>query len=81
MVSSVQCWHDWSHELLVQRLRSLGIAPSRVIPLEEYLAACAAAGLTADSGFHELIERVASEMPPFAGELRTLRSQLLKTPS
>lgn len=81
MSNSVQRWGRWSDDLLVERMRALGFDAGRTIPLEEYLDACTAAGLTAESGFHELIERAAREMPPFAGELRSVRADLLRTAS
>ncbi|MEN9821950.1 MAG: hypothetical protein RLZ04_376 [Actinomycetota bacterium] len=81
MFSSVQRWHDWSKDLLVERLRALDIPPRKLIPLDIYLNACTSAGLTAASGFHELIERAATDMPPYAGELRAVRNELLKAPS
>jgi len=81
MSNSVQRWARWSDELLVERLRALGFGPGQEIDLETYRNACATAGLGAESGFHELIERAAREMPPFAGELRAVRDELLKVTS
>lgn len=78
MVSSIGRWGDWSRSLLIDRLRALGFGPGGLIPVETYHAACMTAGLTAEAGFHELIERAATEMPPYAGELRAARNDILK---
>ena len=54
MFSGITAFGDWSDAMLVDRLRRLGFESDRVIPLEDYLGACTAAGITRADGWQSL---------------------------
>ncbi len=54
MFAQVSAFDEWGEAMLVDRFRRLGLEPGRVVPLEDYLARCRSAGITADDGWHLL---------------------------
>ncbi len=54
MFNAVSAFSTWSRRMVLERLRTLGFEPGQVLPLEEYLSACEAAGIDRDVGWAEL---------------------------
>lgn len=63
MVSAVSAFSSWSRRMVLERLRTLGFEAGQVIPLEEYLSACEAAGIDRDVGWAELEAHMFSTEP------------------
>jgi hypothetical protein len=54
MINAISAFGNWSDRMLLERLRSLRFDEGRVIPLEEYLGACKAAGVDREDGWVKL---------------------------
>ena len=68
-LASVSEFDAWATDRLQRRLRALGFAGGREIPLQEYLDACAAAGIDHEDGWRALEAHLLKESMKDVDEL------------
>ena len=57
MFAGITGFHDWGNKLVLDRLRLFGFERGQLIPVEDYLDACRAAGIDQSTGWQLLEQR------------------------